>query len=80
MVTPDQAEALANKAVEDFVKACGCNNEKDVSNVLMKLASMCGLGMAAVAGRDDAVARLMGTAAHIQKTQPVAPWKKATIQ
>lgn len=75
MITPQQAEALANKTVQDYVNACGCGDTQDVANVLMKLASMCGLAMAAVVGRDESVDRLIGTAMHIQATQPAAPWK-----
>lgn len=80
MITPAEAEALANTTIEQYVNACGCNSTTDVANVLMKLASMCGLGMAAVVGRDESVSRLIGTAQYIERSQPAAPWKVGTVQ
>ena len=80
MITPDEAEILANAAATEYVKACGCATHEDIANVLMKLASMCGVGMAAVVGRDDAVQRLLGCANYVNQTQPMWPWKKEPIQ
>jgi hypothetical protein len=40
----------------------------------MKLASMCGLGMCATVGQEEAVARLQGTTDHIAKTQAGKNW------
>ena len=80
MITPQQADQLANKTIEDYVNACGCRNEQDVANVLMKLASMCGLGMCAVVGQAEAVARLQGTTDHVARTQAGKNWKRETVQ
>ena len=80
MITPDQAEFLANAAITQYVNACDCETKEDVANVLMKLASMCGLGMAAMAGRDEAVQRLLGTAQWVQKTQQIMPWANGPLQ
>lgn len=80
MITASEAEKLANKTVEDYVNACGCQNEQDVANVLMKLASMCGLGMCAVVGQDEAVARLQGTTNHIASARHSETWKPAVVQ
>ena len=74
MITANEAEALAQKAMQDYVNACGCGSHEDVANVLMKLVSMCGLGMCAVVGQDDAVARLKGTASYIAKTEMGKNW------
>jgi len=65
MITPQQAEELANQTIEDYVNACRCEDDQDVANVLMKLASMCGLGMCATVGQEEAVARMQGTTDHI---------------
>lgn len=74
MVTQDEAEALAQQAMQDYVAKCGCNSTEEVGNALMKLVSMCGLGMCAIVGQPEAVARLEGTAAYIAKTQAGANW------
>lgn len=80
MIKPAEAEALAKKLMEDYVKACDCATQEDVGNVLMKLVSVAGLGMCAVVGQAEAVQRLAGTAAHIAKPQYNKPWTKATVQ
>jgi hypothetical protein len=74
MITPKEAEALAQKAMQDYVNACECDTPQDVGNALMKLVSMCGLGMCATVGQPEAVERLEGTAAYIAKTQAGKNW------
>ena len=74
MITPKEAEALAQAAMQSYVKDCKCANQEEVANALMKLASMCGLGMCAVVGRNEAVDRLIGTANHIARTQAGVNW------
>jgi hypothetical protein len=80
MITPQDAEKLANKTIEDYVNACGCRNEQDVANVLMKLSSMCGLGMCAVVGQVEAVDRMRGTADHIAMSKVGTSWKREVVQ
>lgn len=80
MISAQQAEQLAQEAMQAYVNKCGCDNEQDVANVLMKLASMCGLGMCAVVGQPEAVSRLQGTTDYIAKAQAGANWKKETVQ
>lgn len=80
MITPDEAEVLATTAVQQYIKSCECNGRQDIANVLMKLVSVCGIGMTAMVGRDDAAARLIGTANYIVKTQPEKPWNMGTLQ
>lgn len=75
MIAPSEAEALAQKAMQDYVNSCRCDTPQDVANALMKLVSMCGLGMCAVVGQPEAVSRLEGTAAHIAKTQEGKNWR-----
>lgn len=75
MITPQEAEALAQKTMQDYVNACKCDSAQDVANALMKLVSMCGLGMCAVVGQPEAVDRLEGTAAYIAKTQEGRNWR-----
>ena len=74
MITPQEAESLAHKTVQDYVNACKCDSVQDFGNALMKLVSMCGLGMCATVGQDEAVARLEGTAAYVAKTQAGKHW------
>lgn len=80
MITSQQAEGLAKKAMEDYVNSCGCEDAQDVANVLMKLASMCGLGMCATVGRQEAVARMQGTTDFIANAQMGTNWRKETVQ
>ena len=80
MINPEEAEKLANATVEEYVAKCSCESQQDVANVLMKLASVCGLGMCAVVGQEDAVARMQGTAEHISKPEYAAPWKRTVVQ
>jgi len=47
---------------------------KDVANVLMKLASVCGVGMCAVSGHDDAVARMQGVTDFIYESMDIKTW------
>ena len=75
MITPQKAESLAQKMMQDYVTACKCDTPQDVANALMKLVSMCGLGMCATVGQPEAVARLEGTAAYITKTQAGSNWR-----
>lgn len=75
MVTPKEAETLAHKTVQEYVNACGCNSTEDVSNVLMKLVSMCGLAMCATVGQRETIDRLIGTADYIRTTQSGVNWK-----
>ncbi len=79
-LTPQQVEALAQQAMQDYVKACGCETTEDVANVLMKLVSMCGLGMCATVGQPEAVARLQGTTDYITKAQQGKHWKMERMQ
>ena len=65
MITPKEAERLANQTITDYVNACACDSNENVANVLMKLASMCGLAMCATVGQEEAVARMIGTANYI---------------
>jgi hypothetical protein len=80
MIDPKSAEALAQQTMQDYVNKCGCETHQDIANVLMKLVSMCGLGMCATVGREEAVSRLEGTAQHIAKAQAGVNWKKEKLQ
>jgi hypothetical protein len=80
MIDSKSAEALAQQFMQDYVNKCDCKTQQDVANVLMKLTSMCGLGMCAVVGRAEAVSRLEGTAQYIAKAQAGVNWKKETVQ
>lgn len=75
MLTALEAEALAQDTMVKYVAACGCDTPQDVGNVLMKLVSMCGLGMCATVGQTEAVARIEGTALYIAQTQEGRNWR-----
>ena len=75
MIAPQEAEALAQKTMQDYVNACNCDTPQDVGNALMKLVSMCGLGMCATVGQPEAVERLEGATAYIAKTQAGKNWR-----
>jgi hypothetical protein len=79
-LTPEQVESLAQQVMQDYVQACGCANVQDVGNVLMKLASICGLGMCATVGQEEAVDRLQGTTDYIAKVQAGVNWKMERAQ
>ena len=75
MTTPEQAEELAKKAVQDYLDACNMQSRDDIGNALMKLASVTGLLMACSEGREIAAQRLEGTAEFIRKNGPQFPRK-----
>lgn len=72
-VSPDEAEALAKKAVADYLNACRIADGAQVGNYLMKLASVTGVLMASAEGADAAFDRLLGTAQFVLKTMPKQP-------
>lgn len=80
MIKQQKAEALAKAMMQDYVNACECQSAEDVANVLMKLTSMCGLGMCAVVGQPEAVARLQGTTDYIARTQAGKNWNREVVQ
>lgn len=80
MITPHEADDLAQKTIQEYVNACRCNSTQDIGNVLMKLASMCGLAMCATVGHAEAVSRLQGTTDYIEKSQAGKKWKQETVQ
>lgn len=79
MITPKEGDVLAKKAVEDFIAACQCENEGDVANVLMKLATWCGTGICAVVGSEDGIERMAAITAYIIKTQSSKVWKRERV-
>lgn len=79
MITPEAAEDLARKHMQDYVAACGCNTVEDVGNVLLKLASVTGVGIVATQGQEVAVAVIQGVAKHLQKPQFSKRWTMGTV-
>lgn len=77
--SPEEAEALAKKAVSDYLTACGMTDATQVGNYLMKLASVTGVLMANAEGADAAFDRLLGTAQFVLKTMPKQPSKLKPI-
>lgn len=79
---PDEAEALAARAVGDYLTACrlASPDPEAMGNYLMKLASVTGCLMANAEGADTAFDRLLGTAQFILKTMPKKPATLRPIQ
>ncbi len=75
MLNPNEAEIIAQDYMQKYVNECKCDTKEDVANVLMKLMSMCALGMCATVGKNDAVERIRGTAAYIETTQAGKNWQ-----
>lgn len=80
MITPEEAEKLAHKTVEDYMYSCDCDTTEDAANALMKLASMCGLAMRATVGQDEAVKRLQGTTDYIAKPEHAESQNKNPVK
>lgn len=80
MITPDEAEALANKLIGEYLTACKLDTQQQAGDALMKLVSVAGLAMCATVGQHQAVERLLGTATYISKPQFAGPWKREAVQ
>lgn len=77
---PDEAEALAARAVGDYLNACRMDDPSQIADRLMKLVSVAGVMMAKANGADDAFGRLLGTAQFVLKTMPKQPAKLHKVQ
>ena len=81
--TPAEAEALASKAVGDYLTACridGADDREAMGNYLMKLASVVGCVMAHAEGSETAFDRLLGTAQFVLKNMPKKASKVRPVQ
>lgn len=76
--SPAEAEALAKKAVAEYLTACRLTDRDQIADHLMKLCSVAGVMMAAANGADDAFDRLLGTAQFVLKTMPKKPARLVT--
>jgi hypothetical protein len=79
MITEQEAERLAQKAMQDYVASCGCNTAQEVGAVLVKLVSTCGVGMCATVGTATAVKNIEDAAAYIGQTQGGKKWRQASV-
>lgn len=82
MITPKDADALAHSTIENYVACCHCRTPQDMANVLMKLASMSGLAMMAVVGKEEAIDRLTGTTNHlysVPESTAAATWIREEV-
>lgn len=75
-----EAEALAKKAVGDYLTACRMADATNLGNYLMKLASVTGVVMANAEGSSMAAARLMSTAQFISQHMPEEPATLRPVQ
>lgn len=55
MISPQEAEALAQVTVETYVSCCGAQNADDARHAIIKLFSMAGIALVAIAGRELAL-------------------------
>lgn len=55
MITPDQAEELAQHTVELYLNQCLPRDAEECGKALIKLFSMCGLALVGVVGREQAL-------------------------
>ena len=67
MIKSKEAEVLACGTVKTYLTSCDCKTPQDIANVLMMLTSVCGLCTLQHVGKDEAVARLRGTANFVAK-------------
>ncbi|WP_286996678.1 MULTISPECIES: hypothetical protein [Comamonas] len=69
--TPQEAELLAIKAVNDYLAACRTNSsDPNYGNYLMKLCSVAGVTIANKEGYSTAAQRLEGTALFLLGQAP----------
>jgi coenzyme F420-reducing hydrogenase gamma subunit len=76
MITQQEAEKRSRQLMMDYVNSCECQTNEDVANVLMKLISVCGVGMCAVVGNVDAVARMQSTTDFVKNSMADVRWKQ----
>lgn len=67
MITPEEAEELAIKHIQEYVNSCRCQSVNDVGNALLKMLSVTGQAIVATQGQAVAVAMVEGTARHLAK-------------
>lgn len=73
MITPQQAEELAKKAVSNYLNDCNLQDASQIGDVLMKLCSVAGVLMAQAEGSETACDRLVGTAEFVLNNMPRQP-------
>jgi hypothetical protein len=78
--THAEAEALAIKAVQDYLNACRMTEDQQVANYLMKLISVAGILMSRSVGAAEAFERLHGTAYFVAENGSVKPQKLVRLQ
>ncbi len=66
MISPNEAEMIANKLIENYLVQCEPGTAEDIANALTKLCSIAGIGICASAGYDDGGARLRGILDYIK--------------
>lgn len=80
MITPNEADALAHSTIENYMACCHCRTPQDMANVLMKLASMSGLAMMAVVGKEAAIDRLTVTTNHLRTVpESASSWTREEV-
>lgn len=67
MVTPQEAERIAEKAVENYINDCKPQNMDDLGHVLLKLCSMTGVALCATRGQQGGVEAVLSVAKHISQ-------------
>ena len=75
-----EAEALAKKAVSDYLNACRMADASNLGNYLMKLVSVAGVVMAQAEGAESAAYRLQLVAQGVRGTMPKQPATLRPVQ
>ena len=68
--THAEAEALAKKAVRDYLNACRMADQSNLGNYLLKLVSVASAVMAQSEGPDTTVERLKIAAEFVRRNMP----------
>jgi hypothetical protein len=80
MITPEEAQKLAIKHIEEYVNACQCRTVEDVGNVLLMLLSTTGHSIVSTQGQEIAIGMLIATAQRLAKPEFSGPFKQETTQ
>jgi hypothetical protein len=79
MVTPQEADALAQECIRNYLNDCGLETVADAGNALMKLCSVTGIALCATVGYEDAVDRLNGVAAFVENNMRDVQFKREML-
>lgn len=74
-----EIEKRAVMLLAQLVAEAECETNEDRANVMMKMASVCGVSMCRVVGHSEAVLRMQGTTDFILSIQAINKSKEAGL-